>query len=586
MYMVKFDAPGIHDYIFGEDVLKQVRGASALVDHLSRNVAEQLAGNAEIVYLGGGGGAILFADQAQAQVFTQALAHAYGQQAPGLAFKCEGLAFDPGQKKLYDVMQDLDTALQQGSISGQLGSVLPGYLMPCSSCRQQPAVQKVYQRRLCASCLTKFDFLGKRSDHERAFLKAFAAFIQELSGEKGQAWRTVLDYMSRATQAEINSETSERTAWETVLPATLMDIGELAHRSGYFAMIYADGNRMGNAIQQRLQQGSNEPAAYREFSEQLVKIMEHATFNALIETVPLSRTKLPGATHAMSTPLREFTSQQMVEKYQKEPETRYILPFEILLLGGDDLVLMLPPELALPFSLSLQKHFKSEVKRQFGQEKESAIHHMSLGVGMVIAPYTTPIRRLFVNAEALLNSAKRKAFEMEKSEQDFAGALDWLTLVSDSNHDLEVYRREHFEVGASEQSSAARLTQRPLSFAEGQKFQSLIDHVLRLDELPLGPLQALVESCRESIQKGNINLLYLLGRLDEKPRGALSWLINMFNPAQTNVLEPRDLKRQHLEDNEQLLPFYQTRAGQPPQTGLLDLQELLPFYAAKKEERV
>jgi hypothetical protein len=579
-FLVKFDASGIHDFIFGEDVLKQVRGASALVDTLCRVVAkEQIAqSKGRVIYLGGGGGAARFERQSDAEAFMRGLQETYQQQAPGLGFQVAWAEEERGTG-LSQQLEHLNVALSRSVSRVSLGEVLPGYLEPCTSCRQQPVVEvSRFGHHLCQPCTTKFYFLSKRNGREPLFLAAFRKAIRQIGSPAKQAqWQTVLD------RSQLESTADEHEAsWEQVFPRGLMDLGELAQRKGYFTMIYADGNRMGNAISAFLEKSrsQDEARSYRVFSEKLAEIMERATFKALFDVVPVAMMKLPGFEGKRRSPLREIEAEwQRQEAPEKAAGPRYILPFEILLLGGDDLVMMITPELALPFALSLQKHFREAIRTFNQSHRIEELDQLSLGIGMLTAPHRTPMRRMIRKTEALLDSAKRKSHQMTLAAGDFSGAIDWMMLTSESNSDLEALRTKQLEL----EDGCFRLTAKPYAYHRAEKFQKILEKVLDKKILPTGPLQAVTESCRQSRFKGNVNLLHLLGRLENVPRNAVITLLNDLDP-KTSTIEPyspEKLKKKiPLEADDAYVPFYrdQDQLNEVYTTPLLDFMEMLPFY--------
>jgi hypothetical protein len=75
-FLVLHDADAIQGYVFATERLREIRGASALIDRVNRRETASLIGaykrkgkRVEKIYVGGGGVAATFEDQSSAEEF-------------------------------------------------------------------------------------------------------------------------------------------------------------------------------------------------------------------------------------------------------------------------------------------------------------------------------------------------------------------------------------------------------------------------------------------------------------------------------------------------------------------------------------
>jgi CRISPR-associated protein Cmr2 len=110
---------------------------------------------------------------------------------------------------------------------------------------------------------------------------------------------------------------------------------------GFVAYIYADGNNMGGYIQK-----ITTPQKYKEFSEDVDNATRYAVFQALAEH--LHPRQLKGNNKSEST----------------LPDGAWIHPFEIITIGGDDIILIVPADRALAIAKTIGEQFEQILLRQ------------------------------------------------------------------------------------------------------------------------------------------------------------------------------------------------------------------------------
>jgi CRISPR-associated protein Cmr2 len=181
-----------------------------------------------------------------------------------------------------------------------------------------------------------------------------------------------------------------------------------AASNGYIGVIYADGNNVG-----RLMATLKTPHEYHGWSERLRDAAKQAVFGAL---------------GAHLKPSNGFH------------------PFEIIAIGGDDLLLIVPAKYAFEIALAIGYRFESNPElaaqspRTLNDRYNGPAPHpdynfsgytprIGLSAGVIIAQETAPIFFLRDLVEELLKSAKKLANRYAE-RNDFGGAVDFMVLKS------------------------------------------------------------------------------------------------------------------------------------------------------------
>ncbi len=284
-----------------------------------------------------------------------------------------------------------------------------------------------------------------------------------------------------------NSDSVYAHAWQQagfVRPA--QDIGEISQASRperYIGFIYGDGNNAGRKLA-----SLRTPGEYIAFSEQMDADMRGATFTAL-------------AQHLEPSNVRD-----------DKGRPRTVHPFEIITVGGDDVLLIVPGSAALKVALTLGYEFEC---RQGDQQQRAAFGrypHMltngydfcsykptlGLSAGVVIAPENTPIFFLRTLAEELLKSAKKRV----RGDSTIGGAIDFMvlksvTMVTDT---ITSFREQAF---GREEPCMSRGTARPYLWPELQGLLTTVER-LRAANVPRSQLYRMRERLMEARHEGGI----------------------------------------------------------------------------------
>ncbi len=83
---------------------------------------------------------------------------------------------------------------------------------------------------------------------------------------------------------------------------------------------------------------------------------------------------------------------------------RPVLPFDVLLLGGDDVMMVVPASIALDVAKTIAQEFHNEMREAFPKKPEK---QATLSVGVVLAPIKYPFGLLYDLVEDTLKFAKK-----------------------------------------------------------------------------------------------------------------------------------------------------------------------------------
>ena len=415
--------------------------------------------------------------------------------------------------------------------------LLPGQVR-CATSGIRPAVVQTYQpdRPFLSEASARKTYVGQKVKRPRIDLPWFEQTFDRL--------KTPEPWESRFTQAGSNDETlpEARIGWANQFPGTpyaqalaqlraqgarvvsARDVGEIGRASSpdrYIGLIYADGNNIGRRVATL-----ETPQDYWEFSQKLEEVTFRAVFTALAHHL------------------------QPAFVANDEGEQRWTHPFEIITIGGDDLILIVPGDAALDIALTIgiefERQFPAKATMQMAAVRsryrapledryDFADHKPDIGLsaGVVIAPENTPIFFLRELAEELLKNAKRKAKPSASQRctdtqagliANGSGAVDFMvmksiTMVTDN---IAAFRQQAF---GTSPSSLLRLTGRPFTWPELQGLLATA-RALREVNFPRSQLYGLRERLVDARERGAwmasvMDYLYTRSRLKREDSNTL-----------------------------------------------------------------
>jgi hypothetical protein len=219
--------------------------------------------------------------------------------------------------------------------------------------------------------------------------------------------------------------------------------------SGYLAVIYADGNGVGSAA------GTDhvERAVFFHRNRVLLRRALQTAINNVCQNAGLARAE--------------------------------IAPFQLLMLGGDDLLVVCRVASALPFVVAL-----CDALAKF-QRVEQSVFELTLGVGIVLARPTIPVHRFHEVAERLAASAKRRFRGFPREER--RSVVDWAVYTASWLDDPEDVRRRDWVRGTT--GGLRVLSRRPIDvLGDGlDSLQGLLGAAEKIKNAPRSQLRYLVD---------------------------------------------------------------------------------------------
>ena len=226
---------------------------------------------------------------------------------------------------------------------------------------------------------------------------------------------------------------------EIKIPQSLTQLSKVSN--GYVAYIYADGNNMSGFIQ-----NIRTPEEYQQFSQDIENATKYAVYQALAYN--LQPRKIKGISEPQS----------------KIKDGDLIHPFEIITIGGDDILLIVPADKALQIAKMIGEQFENilldevpisgvEIKGEY-KVQEKLLHpnkfhrfsktipehyqcQLSMSTGVLITAYNTPIYYAEELVTQLLKSAKKYAkilkytdFLTNQQISYYGGTVDFFTMKS------------------------------------------------------------------------------------------------------------------------------------------------------------
>jgi len=270
------------------------------------------------------------------------------------------------------------------------------------------------------------------------------------------------------------------------IPRDLADIAA----GGYLALIHADGNGIGKRYNQWREGTKSKPAIYQEaHGETFFHSMRVVVRRAVVDALHSTFTN-PGG----------------------------LCPYQLLMLGGDDLLLICRSDLALPFA----KNYAEELQKYTLADGKP----LDVAIGIAIAQKNYPLHRLHELAESLASSAKRLHRSLGGEQ---TSVIDWQVVTQSWFEGVKEARQksEHIEYTAHQnQVESLLLTCRPYRVLGEDGLQGLLEAACQLDsadEEQNKSARSPLRSLRDASEKGRLSGEMAFDRLPDKVKKRLGW---------------------------------------------------------------
>ncbi|MFH1114078.1 MAG: hypothetical protein V1792_09180 [Pseudomonadota bacterium] len=447
--LVVLDFPGIKRFVFGTDRLVEIRGASALLDRLNRDVIPQFISEkygskgGRCVFAGGGAGQFIIEDTLENihRTFHEIQGEVH-RQSGGLLHTIIGVAPLNG---------DFRTALDAAFLDLQANK----FQRPFDP---SPGLHTGFVRE-CDSCSGMACEVNAFSDETRILCKACAQ-KQKMGWERG-LWNKFSDYLKIH---EIHPEQSGE-----LRPKDFEEIGSRCRtKRGYTALVYGDGNAIGKLVKQI---GKEEE--FGRFSAVLDNSVREACHEALWRHCPVVDGKIPA---------------------------------DILLLGGDDLMVYMSADNAMPFAIDVARLFEQKTREALLKTDQSFLENklggrgLTISIGIAYGKSHTPISIMVDQAEEVLNkSAKKRGSALVGNDAYTPPCIDF-HLTGHFNQASVADSRRHHLTFRTPRGEEVHLYRGPYTLEEAE---ALLEHAGNL--VRSGIPRSRLHRMRDAPFKGKIN---------------------------------------------------------------------------------
>ena len=455
-FVIVIDTPSIKKYVFGTDPLNEIRGASARLDRLNREDMERCLkeypgmGRVEKIYANGGSAQFLVhaCNAITVKAACASMVRYIREQTGGEVGVVYGISpfKDDASYPEAARMAHFQLRCQREFATCHRSASLIPIMMGCESAPDLPASQ----------ISRDGDILSK------------ASYEKAEEGRKTRHYGLWSGWMQHL--ADLGPWPAEEY-WQELRCKRITEIGDRSSWDGYLAVVYADGNAMGKFVQ-----AIDQPETFRQFSRIVDESIREACFTALNQILKIEIDK--------------------VRKLFEQQAPLAPLPADILLLGGDDLLVAVPADRALDFALMVTNAFERltnakitdlpDAETQFFRDRLGS-EGFTISCGVAVARSNYPFYLALDLAEQLLKNAKRQdPYTRQDAGQDPA-RIDFHVVTGSNSYALEQVRKDTYRV-----LTDARRTLRPLSCSQLEILRTSTEE-LRAVKFPHSKLHELQE---------------------------------------------------------------------------------------------
>ena len=468
-FIVAIETVKIKEFLFSTNKLKVIRGASYLLDYLNQVEVPKILKDKnrvkeeDIIYVGAGN-AKFFVERASKEeaekVVKEIIAEVkekYEKEAPGA--KVVGVYVETQYKKGEksengkEVWNDLDklgelTAIEKSKGFSTLNIDLPR-VEKCELSGTELAeisiknlsrdlenlgfhikdgeliFKELSDTESCSSDLRTLKWqinnqaktTGKISD--ASFRKIlFANLLKKVDKiDNVGFYNTIKEYIR-----DDENTTKENTSTDIEVDIKT-NIQDYQDTDSFFGLMYSDGDGLGDFLKgskdkfiKLLEKKDNAEDLYLKFMGEFSKELDKTTKESLRDVL-----------------------KEVFEKADKRDKWG-----EFLIVGGDDVCAVFPPNLVMEISMKFQKRFEEqmaiamkEITKDIGEDENTRITSSS---GVIIAKAKTPMFQLFEQALHLQKSAKKARKKAVDKNLNKTGFIDFQVIGSEGCVDIDEFR--------------------------------------------------------------------------------------------------------------------------------------------------
>lgn len=464
--VLSFDTDRIKKYVFMTSKLKEIRGASALLNELNCfrlpqiiNAIGQGWKDGPVVYSAGGSCTAIVPSGVAEEIIVQ-VENLYRDYT--ITASITGVSFQTDKKTIINdfggIIKELGRMLQEKkAVKNQCEAAgIPGYVKFCESCSVYPAeeVDPLDEVWLCGSCSIK-----RKANEEN----------------RDDFWQQFCEYYDKHDEV-----------------AKITSLNDMGGANNYLGFISCDGNNMGKVVE-----SLRSPQEFSTFATGMGDLMKKVTYKALADYI------------------------QPVKAVDKT-----VMPFQIFLMGGDDLIMAVPAHVALEVTLQIIREFEEGSKVVLRNIGGTNYDSLSMGAGVVFGPIKYPFDNFNRLAEQLQKSAKRKC----ALTGIYSGVIDYQVFSGSGFADLEDIRGQQLAyLGADK--IPVKLTMRPYFHDDIEKILTYRDQ-LKAAQFPKSRLNKLYDQLYINRQTATLGTAMALTRCKPKQAEVFRDFLKDFNSYQ------------------------------------------------------
>lgn len=286
-----------------------------------------------------------------------------------------------------------------------------------------PSFSAPLARKVIVGQLNKRDRYQRRRWHKQFGFRSSSGEEQQWNHGTFRSWVSkFIEHLYNHVNA--TKEYREVTGGKSISEAfSLRELGNVSNPRGFVGYIYADGNNMGSYIRKHVLT----PQKYQEFSDKVLYATQKSVYAALQKHLPPRQ-------------LKNLTDPDNIKR-----NGQWIYPFEIVTIGGDDVMLIVPADKVLDVAKTIGEEFEARLfdnfplhisydpKEVHRYKKEKSPQHqtqceLSMSAGVLIASENTPIYYAEKLTNQLLKSSKKRAKDLKRDYNYYGGTVDFLVL--------------------------------------------------------------------------------------------------------------------------------------------------------------
>jgi len=212
-----------------------------------------------------------------------------------------------------------------------------------------------------------------------------------------------------------------------------------AKPQNYLGFMDADGNGMGDLLN-TLATEKAKVDDYREFSHILSSSTQEAYLRAAVKVI------VP-----------------YLKEQRKSNNNEITLPIRLLIMGGDDVMVVSLPQLILPFANEFCREFQRIAKEKKENSESKVVKKLdefTMSAGVVIAHRGFPFLSFRRLGNRLLKSAKKRSWAAKRDKQRFFGSVDFQIITASGADDLKRLRKDDYTLNFKNEPEIS-LTGRP-----------------------------------------------------------------------------------------------------------------------------